>query len=371
MLHRVRDWLGDQRNRLLARPGFRDWASRFPLTQPVARQQAGRLFDLVSGFVYSQVLFSFVQLDIVSALRNGPRTAADLATHCRLTPDRMGRLLDAANALDLLHQCEDGRFQLGALGAALQDNTPVAAMVLHHASLYQDLSDPVALLRGENSDTALARYWAYAASNAPAATAAESVRDYTQLMAASQPLVAEDILTAVSLRHHRCLLDVGGGDGTFLLAAANRAPHLQLKLFDLPAVTEVAKQRFASAQLGARVECIGGSFHEDAIPSGADVISLVRVLHDHDDEPALALLKRIRAALPSNGTLVLAEPMTGVPGAARFGDVYFGFYFLAMKSGRLRSVQQNKDLLMQAGFSHASHRKTGMPLHTQIVLAEA
>ena len=54
-------------------------------------------------------------------------------------------------------------------------------------------------------------------------------------MSRTQPLVAEDILDAYPFARHRCLLDVGGGEGAFLAAAAKRAPHLALRLFDLPA----------------------------------------------------------------------------------------------------------------------------------------
>ncbi len=49
-------------------------------------------------------------------------------------------------------------------------------MVEHHALLYADLADPVALLRGDERDTALRRYWAYAAGAGPAALAADARR---------------------------------------------------------------------------------------------------------------------------------------------------------------------------------------------------
>ncbi len=57
----------------------------------------------------------------------------------------------------------DGRFALADLGAAVIGNPGIAAMVEHHALLYADLADPVALLRGETGRTRLASYWPYAA----------------------------------------------------------------------------------------------------------------------------------------------------------------------------------------------------------------
>ena len=90
--------------------------------------------------------------------------------------------------------------------------------------LYADLRDPVALLRGEAGRTELCRYWAYAgARRARRSRPASRSAAYSALMAASQPLVAAEMLDAYPLRRHRCLLDVGGGEGAFLERGGGRA----------------------------------------------------------------------------------------------------------------------------------------------------
>ncbi len=161
-------------------------------------------------------------------------------------------------------------------------------------------------------------------------------------MGASQALVARDILDAYPLNPHAHLLDVGGGEGAFAVEAARSAPRLHVTLFDLPPVAARAERRFAAEGLAGRMTARGGSFHE-GLPHGADAVSLVRVIHDHDDGPALALLKAARAALPPGGTLLLAEPMAGTPGAEPVGDAYFGFYLLAMGSGRPRTAANSPE----------------------------
>ncbi len=157
-------------------------------------------------------------------------------------------------------------------------------------------------------------------------------------MSASQPLVSQDVLDAHDLSQHRCLLDVGGGDGTFLAAVAARYPGLGLQLFDLPGVVAIAGERLASRGLSTRIERFGGSFTSDPLPRGADVISLIRILHDHDDEVVYGLLAAVRQALPAGGTVVIGEPLAGAPGAAAMGDAYFGLYLHAMGSGRPRTA---------------------------------
>jgi demethylspheroidene O-methyltransferase len=286
-----------------------------------------------------------------------------------LSEEATERLLRAAASLRLIERRRAERFGLGPLGAAMIGNPGIAAMVEHHRLLYHDLQDPVALLRGEQPDTELARYWPYAASDRPADLTLQQVDAYSALMAASQPLVAEEVLDAYPLGRHRCLLDVGGGEGAFLAAAAARSPQLQLILFDLPAVAERGEARLAASGLAGRTTAVGGDFRTE-LPAGADVVSLVRIVHDHDDATALAVLRAARRALPPDGTLLLAEPMSGTPGAEPVSDAYFGFYLLAMGRGRPRTPDELRTLLQAAGFDRVRLVPTRRPLLTRLMVGK-
>ncbi len=140
---RWRDW----RHRTVARPGFQRWAAAFPLTRPVARRHARELFDLVAGFVYSQVLLACVRLDLFERLAGGAVSEAALAAQLNLGDEALERLLAAAAALELVERRPGARVALGRLGAPMVGNRAVAAMVEHHATLYADLADPLALPR--------------------------------------------------------------------------------------------------------------------------------------------------------------------------------------------------------------------------------
>ena len=123
--------------------------------------------------------------------------------------------------------------------------------------------------------------------------------------------------------------------------------------------------------LAERTTAIGGDFHCDPLPQDADAISLVRIVHDHDDEAALALLKAVRAVLPKGGQLLLAEPMSGTPGAEAAGAAYFGFYLLAMGSGRPRTPAELRALLAAAGYRRSRLVVTHQPLLMRLIVAEA
>ncbi|WP_232818408.1 acetylserotonin O-methyltransferase [Elioraea thermophila] len=365
---RLRDRLLDWRDRLLASARFRRLAAAFPLTRGIARAETRALFDLCAGFVYSQVLAACVRLDLFRRVREAPRTAEEVAALTGLPAEGAARLLDAAVALRLLDRRSGGRYGLGALGVVVAADEGVAAMVAHHAALYRDLADPVALLRGERA-TALAEYWPYAGAEDAASLAADRVADYSALMAASQPMVAAEILAAGRLDRFRSLLDVGGGEGAFLAAVAARHPGLSLALFDLPAVAERARARLAAC--GVRAEVFAGDFRRDPIPRGFDAITLVRIAHDHDDATVSALFRAVRRALPPGGTLLLAEPLAGTKGAEPVGDAYFGLYLWAMGRGRPRTADTYRRMLAEAGFAAVHERPTRIPLLVRVLEARA
>lgn len=365
-------WRGrwrQQRNRMLSSAGFQRRAIGFPLTRPIAQRRAQQLFDLCAGFVYSQILSACVELDLFERLREGPQSPAVLAEQLKLQPAAMRTLLEAAVSLELLEKSGE-EVALGVLGAALLGNPGVVSMVRHHGLLYSDLREPVSLLRGAPASTELRQFWAYARSSAPGGLSARQVEHYTELMSASNHLVADEILDAYPLASHRCLLDVGGGDGSFLAKAAQRNPDLRVVLFDLPAVAEVARQNFAELGLEGRASAVGGDFQEGSLPIGADVISLVRVVHDHDDAEVLSLLVAVRRALPADGRLLLVEPMSDQSGTERMAAAYFGLYLLAMGQGRLRSAIELAALLREAGFARVRLLRARAPLLTRVIVAE-
>ena len=365
--------LGDAYRRFrgdrLADRDFKRQAAAFPLTRPIATRSAARLFDLTAGFVYSQILKAVVELDVLGHLAEGSRTADELAGPLGLKPDAAKRLLDAAAALDLLEVRGDGAYRLGALGSALQSEPGVRAMIAHHDMLYADLADPVKLLKGEAGETRLSSFWPYAAGGA-AAVGDETAAPYSELMAQSQSFVADDVLDVVSFGDRNTLLDLGGGDGAFVEAVASRFPHLRITMTDVPPVAARARKRLAEAGFSeSRITVRDGDFLSGVAGFTADVVTLVRVLHDHDDEAALAILKAAHGALEPSGEVMVAEPLAGMKGARRVGHAYFGFYLMAMGSGRPRTAEEIAGLLRAAGFWNVNTRLTRGALPLGVVTA--
>ncbi len=354
------------RNRLAADPRFRAWALKTPVFRGAARRDGARIFDLMAGFVYSQTLAGLVELGCLDRLTAGDQSAEALAAAAGVPPERMRALLGAGAALGLLERRPGGGFGLGRLGAVVAGSPGLVALIRHHRSLYLDLAEPVALLRG-GGETELSRFWPYV-FGAEAAGDSDAAATYSALMAETQAMVAEETLRAIDLRGVRKLLDVGGGAGAFLVAASRR-PGLRLALFDLPAVAPLARRRFQEARIADRAEVFEGDFRADKLPAGADAISLVRVLYDHDDATVAKLLRAAHEALPPGGRLIVSEPMAGEDAPERAGDAYFAFYCLAMGGGRPRAPGEIGAMMRDAGFGRVRRAWGTIGFVTSVVTA--
>jgi demethylspheroidene O-methyltransferase len=341
------------RNRLLTDPKFIAFSQRFPLTRFVARRKSLELFDLLAGFAYSQVLFACVELKIFDHVG---RTISEIAAKLGLTESKTNTLVRAAIAIGLL-DLDRNKIILGPHGAALVAQPWIMRFIEHHKHFYRDLEDPVALLKGNFAPGGLREYWAYDDPSKDRSA-------YSALMAASQKAVSEQILDAYDFSKHKTVLDVGGGTGAFLKALGTRHPGLSLNVFDLPSVTgdDAGITRFKG---DFRQNLL--PLNNDLLPVKMDLATVVRVLHDHDDDVVLQLLGNIRKACAKDTTLLIAEPFSGNPSTATVTDAYFNMYFAAMGQGRTRSPEEIEGLAAEAGFNQMRIWPTNMPLITGVL----
>ncbi|MFN3618961.1 methyltransferase [Sphingorhabdus sp.] len=351
-----------RRNAILGSPGFQRWASRMPVVRSIARRKAAAQFDMIAGFVYSQILSAFVESELIGFLNGRLRSLPEVAAFTKLGSDAASRLLHAGESLQISQSPDLGFWTLGEAGAALSCNTGAMAMIRHHRLLYKDLTDPLVLFaQDRREETALSAYWTYASKG----DSLEKAADYSELMAATQPMVSQQIIDAYDFSAHRRMLDVGGGSGAFASAILQSAPTLEVGIFDLPEVIAATKQRLGSEQW----ELHPGSFKTSALPEGYDLITLCRIAHDHDDDVVAALLANIHSALPEGGRLLIVEPMADSPQAKPMGHAYFGLYLWAMGSGRPRTRNELTEMLKIVGFGEIKSVRTDLPIITSALVA--
>ena len=369
-----RDGVSAWLDKILTRPHIYRWALSNPITRWFTQYRTRQVFDLMAGFVHTQVLLGCVRLHILEHVMASPKTLAELSALTKVPAAGLQRLVQSAVTLSLLEHRGQYRFGLGPLGAPIVSHPGIQAMIEHNQLLYQDMVDPVAILQ-ESWSGEMSQYWPYA-QDKPTPSLPESSHNhnaqayarYSELMAASQTFVIEEILSAYPFDDCQSVLDIGGGQGRFATELAKNYPHLHITLFDLPDVCTVSSRIVARNAMADRIDVIAGDFTQDDLPKGADLVTLVRIAHDHCDDVVLALLKSIYASLPAGGSLLIAEPMANQPGEKPEGDAYFHFYLLAMGSGRLRTPVELMELMHQAGFSHLEQIPNSMPVHAKLLL---
>ena len=368
------DRLHIYKDKLIANSRFQNAVAKIPFLRGIAKKRANQLFDVMAGFVYSQILLACIRLNIFNDLKDGPLTLEAIKNQCGLEYAPLKQLLDAAVSIHLLEIRTHQKYGLGKLGAPLVGNSALAAMIEHHSVLYDDLRDPLLLLSGKLKSKKLEKFWPYVSNDREDQESLKDqdrVKDYSDLMSASLPLVADQVVGAYDFSKHRCLLDVGGGQGTFLKRVHLQSPQLERMLFDLPGVVNLAAENFSANPEDQSIKVFGGDFFKDDLPTGADLITLIRVIFDHDDERVKILLKSIFRVLPSGGKLLIAEPMAETPDHPPMGHAYFGFYLMAMGRGRPRTVDEIGQLALQVGFKGVEILPSDMPINAQVLLLSA
>lgn len=151
------------------------------------------------------------------------------------------------------------------------------------------------------------------------------------------------------------LVDVGGGNGTLLIAILRAHPTLRGTVLDLPAPAARAARALTEAGLSDRADARAGSFF-DELPAGAGGYLLSGVLHDWDDEHATRILHRCRAAAGDTGTVFVIEDNVVGDGPGTAGDLRM----LCYVQGRDRTLDQLRDLAAEAGLTVGGTTRAGL-----------
>ena len=360
-----------KRNLLVSSKKFQFFANNFFFSRIFVKLDEKKIYDLVAGFVYSQTLLSFVELGLLDKLLKKEYSIQEISKEFNLTNDKARLLCQSGVAIGVLELIEKDTYILSRIGAAIVGVPGLQQMISHHKIFYDDLKDPVELLRG-NIDTKMSKFWSYVINDNQIKRENNDTfsisKSYSDLMASSQILVSEETLKIISLKKTKHLLDIGGGTGTFLGKVKESYPNVVTSLFDLKNVVsqineDERKHKFINF-------IYPGNFLEDSLPKVADTISLVRVLYDHDDHIVEKILTKVFHVLPNNGTLIISEPMSGGKNPAKAGDSYFGFYTLAMTTGKPRDKAAHFKLLKKVGFRNIKKHRGKRDFITSIITAK-
>jgi hypothetical protein len=296
----------------------------------------------------SQALHVAAQLGIADLLKDGPQTVAQLAeatgTHAR----SLYRLLRARASEGVFAEDEQGRFGPTALSECLRSDVPnsQSSMAImsgeEHYRCWGELLFSVQTGRNAFEKLYGQPIFQYLASHP------RQARIFDEGMVGVHGAETKAMLDAYDFHGIDTLVDIGGGNGSLLLATLQRHPSLRGIVFDRPDVIERARSNIKSAGLEGRCTLIGGNFFE-SVPAGGDAYLMRHIIHDWYDEESRTILRNCRKVMPQTGKLLLIEsviPPGNEPCFAKLLDLTM----LVIPGGMERTEAEYGELLASAGF---------------------
>lgn len=291
-------------------------------------------------------------LRIADHLHEGRRTASELADAVEADANTLERVLRHLSAVGVFDRDDSGQYTLTAHGDALRDDHPGrmrAALDLEGAVGRAELSFTQLLHTVRTGDPAFPvqfglSFWEDLASDATRSASFDSQ------MGSDVEAWATGILSAYDWGLLGHVVEVGGGNGTLMIALLRKHLGLRGTVVDLPRTAAAARLAFTRAGLDDRGEVVAGSFFE-RLPSGAGGYLVTAIVHDWDDEAAGAILRRCAEAASPHGRVFVIEKI-GADGSSP--NTEMDLRLLAYFGGRERDLGELIALSESSGLSLAA-----------------
>lgn len=323
------------------------------------------LNQMIAGFWRTQAVYVAVRLGIPDLLAAGPRTADELAAESGSHPRSLFRLLRALASSGVFREDADHRFSLTPLSECLRCDAPnsMAGLAWMRGDWqYRAWGD--LLHNVQTGETAFDHVFGEPLFDFLRHTP-ENAAIFDQGMVGVHSRETEAMLAAFDFSDIEVLADIGGGNGSVLAAVLAKYPPLKAILFDRADVIDRAKANLAQAGVADRVQFIAGDFFQ-SLPRGADAYFLRHIIHDWNDERSRTILKNCRAAMPTNGRLLLAEFVLP-DGPEPFHGKWFDLAMMTVTGGQERTELEYRSLLNDCGFEC----RRVVPTATELSVIEA
>lgn len=307
-------------------------------------QSVLRLTEM-ADYIVPFTLRAVCDLGIADELAEGPLSVDELARRTGTHTLSLYRALRALASKGVFTEIEPRVFDLTPLAQPLRSDHPQSlreAYPLLAADIQAWARYDHSLRTGKAAfDVAHGKsYWEHMVSNP---------EDNARFNASQRAVSRREVRALVpgyDWAQFRTIVDVGGGNGTFLAGVLADNPSVRGTLFDQPHVVSSSGPVLAERGVTDRATVVGGSFF-DEVPAGADAYTIKRALYDLDDEGAVEVLRVIRRAMRDDSRLLVIEPVVEPGNEFDWGKLY-DLLLLVMRGGGGRSREHMEELLAKA-----------------------
>lgn len=309
-----------------------------------------QLMEMLFAFTLSRSIATAAQFGIADQLKDGAKSADELAAALKLHPRSLYRLLRALAGAGVFHEDNEKRFSLTPLSELLRSDAPeslrgFANMMADDLQFKTWAELPYSIEHGQRTfdHTFGAPLFDWYQQN-PAYGQKFHAAMTSMSLGSSMAVVAAYDFTGINK-----LVDIGGGQGQLLAAALQKYPAMKGVLYDAPHVVATAHDLLQAQGVADRCEVVGGDFFASA-PAGGDAYILKHIIHDWSDEECLTILGHCRDGMQTGDKVLIVEmvvPEPNVPDLSKFLDLQM----LVVLSGCERTADEYRDLLDRAGFT--------------------
>jgi hypothetical protein len=313
-------------------------------------QDFGEIFNLIGGYRISQAIYAVAELGIPDLLADGPRRCDDLARETKTHAPTLFRILRFLAGAGLFNELGPKEFELTRLGSTLRTDLPGSLRPVVRFLLSEFEWTPWGRLihSVRTGETAFDHVhgmgpFEYFRKNPEASAVFNSAM--TSLSARS----GTGIVERYDFSGLRKVVDVGGGHGLLLATILRANPTMRGVLFDLPDVVVGAGQVLENFGVRDRCEVVGGSFF-GGLPPGGEAYVLRQIVHDWDDDRALAILRNCCAAMTETGKVLVIEREIAAHHREAMRVLHLDLEMLVNVGGMERTEAEYRSLFENAGF---------------------
>ena len=315
---------------------------------------------MLFGYMVTRSISVVAELKVPDALKDGPRSTADLAQAVGAHEGALGRVMRTLVSTGLFAEPEPGTYALNPVSELLRSDAPASmrdmAVMITAQAHWEPWGQFIHALRtGESAAQRAFGTDVFSWFQRP------ENRDEWDLFNAAMTSFSSGTSLAVAESYDFSrfdkIVDIGGGHGFLLKTILSKAPGASGVLLDLPGAIEGADL----GELSERVECVGQSFF-DAAPTGGDCYILKHIIHDWGDESCRTILDHVATAMAPTGRVLVVElvmPDGPEPHPAKFMDLNM----LAMtEGGKERTEAEYAALFASAGLELVAVHPTQSPV---------
>jgi hypothetical protein len=306
--------------------------------------------NLTAGKWVSQAIAVVAELGIADLLKDGTRTAADIARTVNASEDGIYRLLRALGGVGLFAETRNRRFRLTQLGRLLRRDSSRALGDYARFTGDQSTWRPWGELRhsvrtGEPAfdrvfDMPIFEYFAQMP---------ESAAVFDAAMTSISTLESKAVVAAYDFSGINTLVDVAGGHGLMIVTILKANRRMRGILFDLPHVTAGAAALLQRGGVADRCQIVSGDFFA-FVPEGGDAYIMKHIIHDWDDDRASQILHNCHSAMQPGGKVLIVDAVIPPGNRAHFGKLLDLEMLVLTPRGRERTQAEFRELLKRSGF---------------------